>query len=164
MKKTAPTVGWQLDRLKSELKDADLTIVDPGQTGSLWASLIEFQALAMGPVSFVANLRPSSVVSFMSSLDPGLWAVQAHAGNGIVRAHAVGDWAGEGALDRQIAKLRGTARADGGNLILSRCPVDLKRVLGVWGEPRADWAIGERVKAALDPNHAMNPGRFVGRI
>ena len=48
--------------------------------------------------------------------------------------------------------------------MLSRCPVEWKQTLGVWGEPRADWAIGERVKAALDPHHAMNPGRFVGRI
>jgi FAD/FMN-containing dehydrogenase len=53
---------------------------------------------------------------------------------------------------------------DGGNLILSRCPRDWKDGLGVWGEPRADWAISERVKSALDPHHAMNPGRFVGRI
>ena len=52
----APTVSWQLDRLKSELKDADLTIVDEGQTSPLWASLIEFQALAIGP----AELRRQS--------------------------------------------------------------------------------------------------------
>jgi glycolate oxidase FAD binding subunit len=158
------TVGWQLDRLKSELKDADLTIVDDEQTGRIWANLIEFQALAMGPLSFVANVRPSSVVSFAASLDPSLWAVQAHAGSGIVRAHALGDWTLEEPNGRQIAKPRSAAMADGGNLILCRCPGEWKKRLQVWGEPREDWAIGERVKAALDPNHAMNPGRFIGRI
>ena len=65
----------------------------------LWTSLIEFQALAIGPLSFVANVRPSSVVSFVASLDPSVWAVQAHAGNGIVRAHALGEWTLEQALD-----------------------------------------------------------------
>ena len=105
---SAPTVAWQLDRLKSELKNAELAIVDENQTGPLWTSLIEFQAQAIGPLCFVASVRPSSVVSFVASLDPSIWAVQAHAGNGIVRAHAQGDWVLEKARD-QIAKLRRTA-------------------------------------------------------
>jgi glycolate oxidase FAD binding subunit len=160
---SAPTVAWQLDRLKSELKDGELAIIDENQAGPLWTSLIEFQAQEIGPLCFVANVRPSSVVSFIASLDPSIWAVQAHAGNGIVRAHAQGDWVLEKARD-QIAKLRRTASRDGGNLVLSRCPSEWKEVLRVWGEPRHDWVISERVKAALDPHHAMNPGRFVGRI
>jgi glycolate oxidase FAD binding subunit len=160
---SAATVAWQLDRLKSELTSADLRIVDDNQTSPLWSSLIEFQAMAIGPLSFIANVRPSSVVSFVASLDPSIWAVQAHAGNGIVRAHAQGDWAPERALD-QVSKHRRAAVTDGGNLMVSRCPSDWKESLGVWGEPRPDWAISERVKAALDPHHAMNPGRFVGTI
>jgi glycolate oxidase FAD binding subunit len=159
----APTVSWQLDRLRGELKDGDLIIVGEGPTIALWASLIEFQAAAMGAISFVANLLPSSVVSFVSTLDPAIWAVQAHAGNGIVRAHAIGEESLE-AAKAQIGDLRRAAVAAGGNLILSCCPADLKEALRVWGEPRADWAIAERVKAALDPHHAMNPGRFVGII
>jgi glycolate oxidase FAD binding subunit len=160
---SAPTVAWQLDRLKSELKNAELTIVDENQTSPIWTSLIEFQAQTIGPLSFVANVRPSSVVSFVASLDPSVWVVQAHFGNGIVRAHTQGEWALERARDH-IAKLRRAAVSDGGNLVLSRCPSEWKESLRVWGEPRADWAISERVKAALDPHHAMNPGRFVGRI
>jgi len=160
---SAPTVAWQLDRLKNELKNADLTIVDENLTDRLWSSLIDFQALAIGPLSFVANLRPSSVVSSLASLDPSAWSAQAHAGSGIVHAHALGDQTLEQALG-EIGKLRRAATADGGNLILSRCPTDWKAPLKVWGEPRPDWAISERVNAALDPHRAMNPGRFVGRI
>jgi glycolate oxidase FAD binding subunit len=53
---------------------------------------------------------------------------------------------------------------DGGNLIVERCPTDWKERLRVWGEPRADWSLAERVKQTLDPRAAMNPGRFVGSI
>ena len=63
----------------------------------LWKALTEFPAVEVGPVSFVANLRPSSVASFVEALDPERWSVQAHAGNGIVRAHALGDWTLEAA-------------------------------------------------------------------
>ena len=159
----APTVNWQLDRLKSELKGGDITILDDAQTARLWTGLIGFQARAIGPLSFVASVRPSSVASFVSSLDPAVWSVQAHAGNGIVRGHSLGD-PGLESTREVIRKIRSAAVGDGGNLILSRCPVEWKEELRVWGEPRADWAMSERVKAALDPRHAMNPGRFVGRI
>ena len=160
---SAPSVLWQLDRLKSELKSSDWRIVDEDRLSALWARLIEFQAEPVGLLSFVANVRPSSMGSFIGGLDPSVWAVQGHAGNGIVRAHSLGNLAPEQALER-IGRLRRAAVTDGGNLIISRCPPDWKGRLGVWGEPRADWAISERVKSALDPHHAMNPGRFVGRI
>ena len=160
---SAASVLWQLDRLKGELKPAALTIVEEDQTGPLWARLIEFPARAIGALGFTANLRPSSVVSFVAGLDPSRWSVQAHAGNGIVRAHAQGEWTFEQAVE-EIEKNRRSACADGGNLVLSRCPTEWKERLRVWGEPRPDWSISERVKAALDPHHAMNPGRFVGTI
>ena len=38
-------------------------------------------------VSIVASLRPSSVAVFAKGLDPAIWAVQAHAGSGVLRAH-----------------------------------------------------------------------------
>jgi glycolate oxidase FAD binding subunit len=156
----AESVRWQIDRLRTELAQADLVVIEGEQTQPLWDSLIAFQAGSPGPISFVANLRPSSVVTFVAGLDPERWSVQAHAGNGIVRALGLGDWSLDAAT-RQIEPLRRTAVADGGNLILARCPTDWKERLRVWGEPRADWAIAERVRAALDPHSAMNPGRFV---
>jgi glycolate oxidase FAD binding subunit len=156
-------VRWQVDRLQAELRGSDLTILDGAGALPLWRAVTEFQGAEPGPVSVVANVRPSSVVSFVAGLDPQRWLAQAHAGTGIVRAHALGDWTGEWMSD-QIERLRRTAVADGGNLIVSRAPTPWKERLRVWGEPRGDWAIGERVKAALDPHGAMNPGRFVGTI
>jgi glycolate oxidase FAD binding subunit len=155
----AGAVRWQLDRLKHELGRTSLAIVQGTETEPLWGALIDFQAAEPGPVSFVANLRPSSVVAFLAELDPERWSAEAHAGNGIVRAHALGQWSLDTAA-QAVEKLRGRATRDGGNLILSRCPTGWKDRLNVWGEPRADRSIGERIKRALDPHLAMNPGRF----
>ncbi len=156
----ADSVRWQLERLGAEVGVTDRTIVEGESARSLWDALTAFQAEAPGPLSFVANVRPSSVATMVQSLDPSRWAAQAHAGNGIVRAHALGDWTSNEA-EAAIAPLRARAVQDGGNLILSRCPTDWKTRLRVWGEPRADWAIAERIRAALDPHQSMNPGRFV---
>jgi FAD/FMN-containing dehydrogenase len=114
-------------------------------------------------ISFKANMRASSVGGFVAELDPGRWLVQAHAGNGIVWGHGLGDWTLETAR-RAIEPLRRRAVADGGNLTLPRCPTAWKRELGVWGAPQADWALGERIRAALDPHRALNPGRFVDTL
>lgn len=159
----AESVAWQIDRLKNELGQADVAIREGTDAEPLWSALTEFQAAEVGPLSFVANLRPSTVASFVAGLDRELWAVQAHAGNGIVRGHAAGglDLA---ALTPEIERLRAAAVLDGGNLVLSRCPTEWKERLKVWGEPRADWALAERIKRTLDPKGVMNPGRFVGMI
>src|SRR5262249_35160983 len=98
---------------------------------------------------------------FAEGLDPGRWSVQAHAGNGIVRAHALGEWTLEVAA-RTVEPFRQRAVRDGGNLILARCPTEWKERLRVWGESRADRAIAERLRAALAPQGAMTPGGFVG--
>jgi glycolate oxidase FAD binding subunit len=156
----AESVRWQIDRLRVELGRTALTVVEGEQTASLWDALTAFQALEIGPISFVANVRPSSVATWHIGLDPAKWSVQAHAGNGIVRGHALGNRTLEDAA-AEIEALRQAAVRDGGNLVLSRCPTEWKERLRVWGEPRPDWAIGERVRAALDPHGAMNPGRFV---
>jgi glycolate oxidase FAD binding subunit len=156
----ADSVRWQIDRMKGEIGRTELMVVEGEQTGPLWDALNGFQAAEQGPFSFVANLRPSMVAGFVEGLDPGRWSVQAHAGNGIVRAHALCEWNLDEA-SRTVEPFRNRAVRDGGNLILSRCPTEWKEHLRVWGEPRADSAIAERVRAALDPHGAMNPGRFV---
>lgn len=161
----AAAVAWQLDTLARELGPtrAGLLTLQDDEAAPCWSDLVGLAAAAPGPLSLVANLRPSTVVRFCARLDPGRWAVHAHAGNGIVRAQALGAIALED-LAAELDRLRAEAVRDGGNLILARCPTAWKGRLRVWGEPRPDWALAERVKQAFDPRAVMNPGRFIGTI
>ncbi len=159
----ASSVRWQLNRLMIELGRADLTVREEEGAAGLWSALTEFQAGQHGPLCCVASLPPSRVVSVLNQVDHHRWATQAHAGNGIVRLHALGDWSLEQAA-ADVHRLRALCVADGGNTIVARCPTEWKERLGVWGEPRPDWVLAAKVKQALDPLGALNPGRFVGEI
>lgn len=159
----AASVTWQVDRLMIELGRTHLVIREGADADPLWSALTEFQAAEIGQLSFVASLRPSEVAPFLQGRDPDRWAIQSHAGNGIVRGHALGTLDLE-TIAEELATLRAEAARGGGSLILSRCPTDWKDRLEVWGKPRPDWSMAERVKRTLDPKGVMNPGRFVGTI
>jgi glycolate dehydrogenase FAD-binding subunit len=44
------------------------------------------------------------------------------------------------------------------------CPLELKREVSVWGSPREDFLLMQRVKQAFDPHGIFAPGRFVGGL
>jgi glycolate oxidase FAD binding subunit len=159
----AASVAWQLDRLTIELGRTDLIILQGESTAPLWSAMVDSQALDESPITIAINLKPSAALAFLPRLDPTRWAIQAHAGNGIIRAHLLGETTlNEIAIE--IDQLRAEAVRLGGNLTLPRCPTEWKERLRVWGHPRGDWAMAEKIKLALDPDGVLNPGRFVGKI
>ncbi len=159
----AASVAWQLDRLTLELGRTDLIFFRDEESGPLWSALVDSQAVEEGPLTIAINLKPSASLSYFPGLEPSRWAIQAHAGNGIIRAHLLEETTLE-EIAPEVDRLRAEAVNLGGNLTLPRCPTPWKDRLRVWGHPRGDWAMAEKVKAALDPGGALNPGRFVGRI
>jgi glycolate oxidase FAD binding subunit len=94
----------------------------------------------------------------LAGLDPVVWA---HAGNGIAYAacQAPSDSAILRDLRAEIAALGANA-----SLVIQRCPIELKRALDVWGDPGSSIALMRALKAKLDPNNTLNPGRYVGGI
>ncbi len=159
----AASVAWQLDRLTLELGRTDLIWLQDDRAQPLWSALNDFPAQGDSPISIALTLKPSAALGFLANFDPSLWSIQTHAGNGIIRAR----WLGEPELEivaQEIDRLRSEADQLGGSLTLPRCPTAWKEQLQVWGTPRPDWVIAERIKAALDPQNVFNPGRFVGRI
>jgi glycolate oxidase FAD binding subunit len=63
-----------------------------------------------------------------------------------------------------VVSLRRRCVDAGGALVIERGPLELRCAAGVWGEPRGDFALMQRLKAELDPNRVLNPGRFIGGI
>lgn len=155
----ADSVAWQVDQFRREV-GIDFEVIRDEAAAPLWSALAAFQVEA-APLSCSASMRPSRIVAFLAGLRPDRWSVQAHAGNGVVRMRGLGEWTEEEAVEA-VDAARAQAVHDGGNLVVSRCPTAWKPRLRVWGEPRGDWTIGRKVKAALDPHGLMNPGRFAG--
>jgi len=94
----------------------------------------------------------------LAAFDPVVWA---HAGNGVAYAacHAPSD-------STVLRELRAEVAALGANasLVIQRCPTSLKRAVDVWGDPGSSVALMRALKAKLDPNNTLNPGRYVGGI
>jgi len=63
-----------------------------------------------------------------------------------------------------IQRLRQIARDLGGTLVATRCPVELKAAVDVWGPPGDDFEVMRKLKTAWDPRGTLSPGRFLGGI
>jgi len=89
------------------------------------------------------------------------WA--AHAGVGVVTGTllAGGETA---AVSAVLGDWRAIARAGSGHANLTRAPLAVKAQMPVWDDPDAAGRIMQRIKAQLDPNNVLNPGRFVSGI
>jgi glycolate oxidase FAD binding subunit len=63
-----------------------------------------------------------------------------------------------------LAEWRRVASANGGHATLEWAPLAVKTALPVWDDLGAAGRIMQRIKAQLDPDRLLNPGRFVAGI
>jgi FAD/FMN-containing dehydrogenase len=92
------------------------------------------------------------------------WA--AHAGVGVVTG-VLSATTGRESLASVVSVLeewRGVARAHGGFATLEWAPLAVKSAVPVWDDLGAASRVMQRIKAQLDPNNLLNPGRFVAGI
>lgn len=155
------SIAWQVDRIADELRDGHPEIIRDAEVEPLMTALVESQVRGPGLVQFKASLRPSQLAAFLAPIDPTRWAIQAHAGTGIVRGWLDPAITAEADAAAEVDALRATAERLGGTLILPVCPTAWKPRLKVWGNPRPDWELSRKVKQALDPADVLNPGRFL---
>jgi glycolate oxidase FAD binding subunit len=90
----------------------------------------------------------------------------AHAGVGHVTAalRAEGARQDPAPVAAVLEQWRAAAHAGGGHASVAWAPLPVKSALPVWDDAGAAGRLMQRIKAQLDPNNLLNPGRFVGGI
>ncbi len=63
-----------------------------------------------------------------------------------------------------IISIRKKLEREGGNLIITACPPQIKKEISVWGDPGSSFPYMQSIKDALDPGRILNPGRFAGGL
>jgi len=140
-----------------------------------WSRLASISAVALGgmPAALMRlSVMPSQVGEVMEQTAVAararglLTACAAHAGLGAVRAALFS--AREGGeiapVAATLADWRGLARGAGGHAVLEWAPLAVKSEIAVWDDAGAAGRIMQRIKAQLDPQNLLNPGRFVAGI
>ena len=94
----------------------------------------------------------------LAGLDPLVWA---HAGNGI--AYAACNVPSDASVLRDL-RTEISALGSNASMVIQRCSIELKRAVDVWGDPGSSIGLMRALKAKLDPNNTLNPGRYVGGI
>jgi len=157
-----PAVEWQVQQVLAELKAIDVVGINvlAGEAARpLWHGLIEALRVPQPLLTFKASVRPSQLSRFALSLrQPGL-RLHIQAGDGIVRGHLHSQLTEAEAL-ALVNRVADFAVEAGGQLVIEQAPADWKPRLPVWGRQRGEWALMQRVKAALDPQEKFNPGRM----
>lgn len=97
---------------------------------------------------------------FLSVLEGPGFVWYATLGLGFVSGDPGSPESAASAIDRTRRLL---AKTDG-SLTLSAAPGSLRAHVDVWGPAPASLALMKSVKERLDPDHRLNPGRFVGGI
>ena len=86
----------------------------------------------------------------------------AHAGVGVLHATLRGG--DPAAAARAVAAARKHLEAEGGNLVVTAAPVEVKRQVDAWGGGGDALGLMRRVKERFDPAGTLSPGRFLGGI
>ena len=163
-------VDWQvaeLTALVGPLGGRDVVALPP----ATWPRLATLarDAIASPAALMSFSVLPTLVTETMeqgaqSARQRGLasaWA--AHAGVGAITGALL---AGRdpAVIATVLAEWRAIATTGGGHATLTWAPLAVKSQVPVWGDAGPAGRIMQRIKAQLDPNNVLNPGRFVAGI
>jgi FAD/FMN-containing dehydrogenase len=132
---------------------------------ALWQRLSAAPQKTENDLSWLARLRASEVPSFVNevaALDEASHPAaqwQAGLGNGRVRVLAKCPTYHQQAV-RALERLRQKAENLGGSLVIEKASADFKREFDSWGSFGSTTELMKRIKAQLDPNDLLSPGRL----
>ncbi len=154
----AESVSYRAGRLREELaRLGEASLVEDAESRDLWRRVRDAEPLGAEPGDAVwrVSVRPTSGPAVARAVRAaGLQRLLLDWGGGLV-------WiAGPPTAEAHDAVVA-AARAEGGAFVLCRAPDSLRAAVPVLpDEPAPLAAIGQRVKATLDPARVLNPGRM----
>jgi len=167
-------VNWQCDELAALVGPLGGAAVQtlPAETWDRLGSIVAAALGGMPAAVMRLSVMPAQVGEVMEQVALAararglLTACAAHAGVGVVRAALFS--AREGGeiapVAAALADWRAIACGPGGHAVLEWAPLAVKSQVPVWDDPGAAGRIMQRIKAQLDPQNLLNPGRFVAGI
>lgn len=142
----------------------------------LWAGLTQLASASgtgASEIVLMTSLRMSDLPAWCQSIAThaaaagATWPLFAHAGSGIARLHIPLPEAALATPDRAIAHVQAldaTLASLGGRRVIEWAPRAVKEQCAVWGTPGDDFALMRAIKTLFDPQHRLNPGRFIGGL
>ena len=167
---TAPEVDWMVDSLGSQWRQCGIAApvtIPVGRVDAMVGRLTDFPVAASqdnGSASLVVQISvlPSATVATVQRLlevAPGC-SLQVHAGNGVIRGRFSREPNTVAAMLRE--ELRPLVVAAGGTMAVLSYPRDVElNIETVWGPPGDGATVMRAIKDRFDPNHILNPGRFI---
>jgi glycolate oxidase FAD binding subunit len=145
---------------------AAFDVLDEAAAAEFWAR--HDAARTAGPLRAKVAMLPSAFEEFFERVFPSLRAPLSGAAFAAYPTLGISFFSGvpsDGvAAAAAIASARSSLAAGGGSLVLEEAPDDVRAHADPWGPPPAAFALMRALKARLDPEGRLNPGRFVGGI
>jgi glycolate oxidase FAD binding subunit len=148
-----------VERARSDFLAAagESSILSESEADATWSSLAALQQPTVSAKAGVLPAETSELAAWFA--DQGA-NVAAYPSVGIVNCA----WTDRGLGASILKEGRSKAMERSGALVIERAPPELKREVNVWGEPRGDFALMQRLKLEFDPGRTLNRGRFLGGI
>ena len=149
------------------LRDAGLHCETFDDDLPLWRAVSSAGSEAARDISWRVTVRPADLPALATDVaeleedEASHVQLQWHAGlsDGRLRASAQAPvYPGETA--RALERLRQRAENLGGKLVIERAPIEIKNEIDSWGSFGSATGLMQRVKAQLDPEDSLSPGRF----
>jgi len=155
-------VEHQVDWVTRTLDETSFaTVLTPGDADAVWAQVADFdqqediRVRLSVPLSAIPSEFEKTVLTHLECV------ATADIGAGIIRMAFDGD--ARSAVD-QIKRLRASAAAADGSLVIERAPVEVRREVDAWGDAGSTAGLMRAIKARFDPKGLLNPGKFVSGI
>lgn len=130
---------------------------------ALWQRLRERMTdlLTEAAIACKIGIQPSRAMVLLHQIDilPGCYA-QIHAASGLGRFYMTDAATAPTAL----TQIRALCQEHHGFLSILAAPIPLKQQIDVWGYSGNGLDVMQQIKHQFDPNHLLNPRRFVGGI